>query len=88
MYPSPFHKGAVAGSQIEIVRTETLTPSMFVAIGKHEEQALHLDAAATLQQSGKAAGTQRGEPLKHHIEIVEAFMVRQFVQRFEDRAFG
>ncbi|SEI16211.1 hypothetical protein SAMN05216228_103256 [Rhizobium tibeticum] len=53
---------------------------MFVAVGEHEEQALTL---MLLQQGGKAAGTQRGESLKHHIEI---FLGREFVARFEDRA--
>ena len=47
-----------------------------MAVGKDEEQARDLDLLAAVQQRRERARAQRCQALEHHVEIVEAAMVR------------
>ena len=57
-------------------------------VGKHEKQALDLDASASAQQGHQTPGAQVRQPLKDHVQIVEGRVARQCVERLEDGALG
>lgn len=59
-----------------------------MAISEDEEQPPHLNLPATVQQRRQHFRPQRRQALEYHVEVVEAFMVGQLIDSFEDCPFG
>ena len=68
-----------------MVRYKALTFAMLV--GKDEEEPLDLDAGAARQQLLQTAGARGGEAFEDRIDDMNALMLGQLVQQFEDGAF-
>src|ERR1700730_140938 len=79
---------ALAFAEVDGFFVEPLEPSVLMAVGEIEEQALHLDAAAVGEELLQAAGAEIGEALHEHVGLMKAFALGQFVEKLEDRAFG
>src|SRR3546814_16500695 len=63
-----------------------LQPGVLMPVGKHEKQTSDLDAPAGAQKGHQVSGAQVREPLKDHIQVMEARMTGQFIERLEDGA--
>ena len=61
---------------------------MTVPVGEIEEQAFDLHAHAILEQTLETSCAEGGEGAHQLVRLVEALMIRQFVQKFEDGALG
>src|SRR6056297_1864204 len=88
MYPAAFDERTVTAAEVKFIGVEALAPRVAVAIGEDEEQALYLDLLATVKQRRQCTRTQRRQAFEHHVEVMEALMLRQFVHGFHDRPFG
>ena len=88
MEPAAFHKTAVPFAEIDVVAIDMLQPIMPVAFGEDEEQTLGLDGGADLERGGHSAWPQGDEALEHPVDGLETFMHREFIEGFEDGAFG
>src|SRR3546814_3294267 len=63
-----------------------LQPGVLCPFGKHAKQTSDLDAPAGAQKGHQVSGAQVREPLKDHIQVMEARMTGQFIERLEDGA--
>src|SRR3546814_18416702 len=63
-----------------------LQPGVLMPVGKHEKQTSDLDAPAGAQKGHQVSGAQVREPLKDHIQVMEASMTGPFLERPEDDA--
>ena len=88
MQAAAFNKRARTRSEIEIVRVQIFSPGVIVLVGVDEEQPFDFHAAAFLEQGFEKPRAKIGETFEYCIDIVKAFMDRQFIQHFEDRPFG
>ena len=88
MQAAAFNERARARPEIKVIRVQMFSPGVVVLVCVDEEQPFDFHAAAFLEQVGEKPRSQIGEAFEYRIDIVKAFMRRQFVQHFEDRPFG
>src|SRR3546814_6884444 len=74
------------GAEIDRILVQMLQPGVLMPVGKHEKQTSDLDAPAGAQKGHQVSGAQVREPLKDHIQVMEARMIGQFIERLEDGA--
>src|SRR5215470_9306912 len=82
-----FHQHALALAQVDRVFVEPLEPSVLMAVGEVEEQALHLHAAAVSEEFLQAARAKVGQALHEHVGLMKALMLGQLVEKLKDRTF-
>src|SRR3546814_17803878 len=70
----------------DLILVQMLQPGVLMPVGKHEKQTSDLDAPAGAQKGHQVSGAQVREPLKDHIQVMEARMIGQFIERLEDGA--
>jgi hypothetical protein len=61
-------------------------PGVSVLVGKHEKEALDLDARAGRQQLFQSSGARGREAFEGCIDDMNALMSRQLIQQFKDCA--
>ncbi len=54
---------------------------------RQEEEALHLYASAADKQLLQPPRSKIAQSFHQHIDLMEAFMIGQFVEKLEDRTF-
>jgi len=57
-----------------------------MAVGEEEEEPLDLYIAAVFEKLLKLPRSQIRKPLHQHVGLMEALVLGQFAQQFEDRA--
>src|SRR3546814_20347982 len=67
----------------DLILVQMLQPGVLMPVGKHEKQTSDLDAPAGAQKGHQVSGAQVREPLKDHIQVMEARMIGQFIERLE-----
>ena len=75
-------------AKIERLLLERLEPCMRVAVSEEKEQTFDLDAFAIGEKILQAARAEVGQALHQHVDLMKGFAFRQFVQQFEQGAFG
>jgi hypothetical protein len=80
-------KNTLARPEVDGVSVDVLQPGMPMTIGEKEEEALHLYAPAGLEELLKTARTKVGQPFHQKVNLVETFMIGQFIEQFEHSAF-
>jgi len=61
---------------------------MTMSVSEIEEQAFDLHAHAILEQTLETSRAEGGQGAHQLVRLVEALMIGEFVQKFEDRALG
>jgi len=64
---------------------DVLQPRRLMPFSEEEKEPFHFDTVAITQKFFKALWTQIDESLKQFINLLESFVIRQFVQKFQHR---
>ena len=86
--PAASDKHTLATAQIDLLPVQAFEPRVLVPVGEEEEQAFHLHILAIGEECLQAGRAQCRQALHHHVDLMEALAIGQFIEKFEDRTLG
>lgn len=80
------HERAFADAEIDTLPIYLREPAMLMPLGKHEEEPFHFHRLARFKKPLQSSRPQRRKAAHQRVHLLEALVVWQFIQEFEQSA--